>query len=103
MQAAESELRNGPSGNTTANTQTTGYVICSLTKDEARARRIAANIAKLPRKDWVACAFRFLRRPSRPNAPRPVANDRFVIRVVVHTFGYIIRHDALARSPSIVL
>ena len=29
--------------------------------------------------------------------------DRFVISVVVHTFGYIIRHDALARSPSIVL
>ena len=33
----------------------------------------------------------------------PVANDRFVISVVVHTFGYIIRLDALARSPSIVL
>jgi len=33
----------------------------------------------------------------------PVANDRFVIGVVVHSFGYIIRHDALARFLSIVL
>ena len=49
MQGAEPELRNGPSGKTTAertaNNQTTGHVI-SLTKDEAK--RIAANIAKLP-------------------------------------------------------
>jgi hypothetical protein len=51
----------------------------------------------------TACAFRFLRQPSRPKPPRPVANDRLVIGVVVHTFGYIIRHAALARSPSTVL
>jgi hypothetical protein len=44
------------------------------------ARRIAANIAKLPelldRKDLTARAFRFLRQPSRPKPPRPVSAYR---------------------------
>src|SRR5262249_39570049 len=65
--------------------------------------RQAAGVVRSKINYATACALRFLRQPSRPKPPRPVANDRFVISVVVHTFAYIIRHDALARSPSIVL